>query len=59
MMYWLIDILEKLGFTAAICASAYLAYNKEYDSATLFAVWTIILLILIINNDDGEDGYYV
>ena len=54
-----IDIIAKIGFATSLCSSAYFAYIHEYDGATLFAVWSIIMLILVINNDDGEDEFYV
>ena len=42
-----------------MAASAYMAYNNEFEAATMFGVWSIVMLILAINSYDDEDfdGY--
>lgn len=53
-----INFIEKAGFTVAIIASGYFGYIKEYGAATLFILWGIsLILLMIIDFDDGEDFY--
>lgn len=51
--------LSYVGFVCAILGSAFMAYNDRFDAAVCFAVWSIIMLILIINYDDEDFDYYV
>ena len=57
MIEKIVDICEKIGFAASLCASGYLAYVGQYDAAILFSLWGIILLIMDVWFGGGDEGY--